>query len=196
VAAAVGGDRDGAVASLQAAEALVARDPGLDEHFVGLTRHLAAAAERGRRGDAAGALEAAERALALAHRGAGVLEESECLRVLSVARARTGHDAGARRARSEAAALAATCPDPGRLAARLAGGSPVTAPAHTAEGLSSRELDILRLLATELSQREIGTELYVSMNTVKTHVKNIFFKLSVGSRDEAVGRARELGLLP
>jgi LuxR family maltose regulon positive regulatory protein len=61
--------------------------------------------------------------------------------------------------------------------------------------LSERELAVLRLLPSGLSQREIGGELFVSVNTVKTHVKSIFFKLRVGSREEAVGRARELGLL-
>jgi LuxR family maltose regulon positive regulatory protein len=194
LAAAEAGDRAGAVEWLRAADALTRRDPGLDEHFVGLTRHLAAAAEAGRRASAADALAAAERALELARRGAGAIEEAECLRVLSAARARAGDAAGARRARSEAEALAASCPDPGRLVGRLTGG-PGPAGPRDAEGLSDRELDILRLLATDLSQREIGAELYVSMNTVKTHVKNIFFKLRVGSREEAVGRARELGIL-
>ena len=182
-------EREGAATRLQEAQALLTADLGLDEHFVALTVHLAEAQATTER---AAALHAAERALELARRGAGALEEAECLRVLGVTRARAGNAAGARRALSEAAALAATCPDPGRLAQRLAGRPAATA---ETEGLSDRELDILRLLATQLSQREIGAELYVSMNTVKTHVKNIFFKLRVGSRDEAVDRARELGLL-
>ena len=54
---------------------------------------------------------------------------------------------------------------------------------------------MLALMPTELSQREIGRELYLSLNTVKTHARNIFRKLGVTSRDEAVARARELGLL-
>jgi LuxR family maltose regulon positive regulatory protein len=62
------------------------------------------------------------------------------------------------------------------------------------EPLSERELAVLRLLATTLSQREIGRELYVSLNTVKTHTKAIFRKLGVASRAEAVERAKELGL--
>ena len=196
LAAAEAGDRDGAVARLGAAQVLVTADPGLDEHFVALTVHLAAAAEHGRRGQAAEAVAEAERALELARRGAGALEEAECLRVLARSRERTGDAAGGRRALAEAEALASTCRDPGRLAQRLAG-APDRARAvpGRAEGLSERELEVLRLLASELSQREIGAELYVSMNTVKTHVKNIFFKLRVGSRDEAVGRARDLGLL-
>ena len=61
--------------------------------------------------------------------------------------------------------------------------------------LSERELTLLRLLASELSQREIGSELFISLNTVKGHVKSIFRKLGVTSRADAVARGRELGLL-
>ena len=61
--------------------------------------------------------------------------------------------------------------------------------------LSERELAVLRLLASKLSQREIAGELYVSFNTVKTHTRAIFRKLGAASRAEAVERARELGLL-
>ena len=63
------------------------------------------------------------------------------------------------------------------------------------EELSERELAVLRLLRTELSQREIGETLYVSFNTVKTHVKSIYRKLDVATRPDAVSRARELDLL-
>jgi LuxR family transcriptional regulator, maltose regulon positive regulatory protein len=63
------------------------------------------------------------------------------------------------------------------------------------EDLSERELAVLRLLATDLTQREIGQELYVSFNTVKTHVKSIYRKLDVARRPDAVSRARELRLL-
>jgi LuxR family maltose regulon positive regulatory protein len=61
--------------------------------------------------------------------------------------------------------------------------------------LSERELAVLRLLGSKLSQREIAAELYVSFNTVKTHMRAIFRKLGVASRAEAVERARELGFL-
>jgi LuxR family maltose regulon positive regulatory protein len=61
--------------------------------------------------------------------------------------------------------------------------------------LSERELAVLRLLASKLSQREIAGELYVSFNTVKTHTRAIFRKLGAASRAEAVARARELGLI-
>jgi LuxR family maltose regulon positive regulatory protein len=64
-----------------------------------------------------------------------------------------------------------------------------------ADDLSERELAVLRLMPTQLSLREIGNEMYVSFNTVKTHARNIYAKLRVGSREDAVARARELHLL-
>jgi LuxR family maltose regulon positive regulatory protein len=60
---------------------------------------------------------------------------------------------------------------------------------------SEAEVRVLRLLATPLSPREIAAELYISINTVKTHTKALYQKLGTSSRDETVRRARELGLL-
>jgi LuxR family maltose regulon positive regulatory protein len=64
-----------------------------------------------------------------------------------------------------------------------------------AEPLTESETRILRLLPTYLSNREIADELYVSLNTVKTHVKHLYAKLDVRTRRHAVERARSLGLL-
>lgn len=64
-----------------------------------------------------------------------------------------------------------------------------------AEELSSRELAVLRALRGPLSAREVGAELHLSVNTVKTHTKSLYRKLNVSSREEAVGRAHELGLI-
>ena len=69
------------------------------------------------------------------------------------------------------------------------------AAAALVEPLSERELSVLRYLPSRLSNREIGAELYVSLNTVKSHLKAIYRKLGVESRDEAVRRGRQLGLL-
>lgn len=61
--------------------------------------------------------------------------------------------------------------------------------------LSPRELTLVRLLPSQLSLREIADEMYVSVNTAKTHTRRVYAKLRVGSRAEAVARARELHLL-
>ena len=57
------------------------------------------------------------------------------------------------------------------------------------------ELAVLRLLATDLSAREIGAELFLSPNTVRSHIRAIYRKLGVGSREDAVARADAVGLL-
>jgi LuxR family maltose regulon positive regulatory protein len=62
------------------------------------------------------------------------------------------------------------------------------------EPLSERELEVLRLLRTELSGPEIARKLIVSLNTLRTHTKNIFNKLGVNNRRAAVRRAEELNL--
>jgi LuxR family maltose regulon positive regulatory protein len=62
------------------------------------------------------------------------------------------------------------------------------------EPLSERELEVLRLLGTELSGPEIARELIVSLNTLRTHTKNIFNKLGVNNRRAAVRRAEELNM--
>lgn len=63
------------------------------------------------------------------------------------------------------------------------------------EPLTDSEVRVLRYLPTNLSNREIGRELYVPVNTIKTHVKHIYAKLDVETRRQAVERARALGLL-
>jgi LuxR family maltose regulon positive regulatory protein len=63
------------------------------------------------------------------------------------------------------------------------------------EDLTAKEHEVLRLLATRLSRREIGQRLYVSLNTVKTHQRALYRKLGVETRAAAVTRARELDLL-
>ncbi|HEY1295496.1 MAG TPA: LuxR C-terminal-related transcriptional regulator [Chloroflexota bacterium] len=63
------------------------------------------------------------------------------------------------------------------------------------EPLSERELEVLRLLASDLDGPEIASQLMVSLNTMRTHTKSIFSKLGVNSRRAAVRRAEELGLL-
>ena len=63
------------------------------------------------------------------------------------------------------------------------------------EELTPRELELLAYLPTRLANVEIAERVYLSLNTVKYHLKNIYRKLEVDSRDWAVARAIELGLL-
>lgn len=63
------------------------------------------------------------------------------------------------------------------------------------EALTDRELEVLRLLNTDLSGPEMAAELVVSVNTIKTHLKHIYGKLNARSRYEAIERAKELNLL-
>jgi ATP/maltotriose-dependent transcriptional regulator MalT len=65
----------------------------------------------------------------------------------------------------------------------------------TTQALSDRELEVIKLVAANFSNQEIADKLFVSINTVKTHAKNIHFKLEVDNRVKAVARAKELGLL-
>ena len=95
---------------------------------------------------------------------------------------------------------------PSPYVTRLRSALAPTRPAEPADGtarrghglvdaLSSREQDVLRLLATELNGPEIARELVVSLNTVRTHTKNLYMKLGVTSRRAAVARAKDLDLL-
>ena len=63
------------------------------------------------------------------------------------------------------------------------------------EPLSENELEVLRLLRTELSGPEIARQRMVSLNTIRTHTQHIYAKLGVNNRRAAVRRAEELGLL-
>ena len=72
---------------------------------------------------------------------------------------------------------------------------PTAAARRLVEPLSERELDVLRLLGTDLGGPDIARELVVSLNTVRTHTKNIYAKLGVNNRRAAVRRAEELDLL-
>jgi len=64
------------------------------------------------------------------------------------------------------------------------------------EPLSDRELEVLRLIAEGCTNREIADRLVVALSTVKTHINNLYGKLGVQSRTQALARARSLGLLP
>ncbi|MFF5518373.1 LuxR C-terminal-related transcriptional regulator [Streptomyces coeruleorubidus] len=84
-------------------------------------------------------------------------------------------------------------PGPPRRAEQPAPGTPPS-PLVAVE-LSGRECDVLERLAGMMSTEEIAADLYVSVNTVKTHLKSVYRKLAVNRRSDAVRRARDLGLL-
>jgi LuxR family maltose regulon positive regulatory protein len=81
------------------------------------------------------------------------------------------------------------------LGAPATAGTAVAADPVVVEQLSKRELDVLRGMAEMLPTEEIAASMYVSVNTVKTHVRSILRKLSASRRNEAVRRARALRLI-
>ncbi len=99
---------------------------------------------------------------------------------------------------ADARSILDRCPDPGNLAEML---STLERPAKIRSvpsgehKLTRRELGVLQLLRSDLSERDIGRELYVSHYTVHSHVRSIYRKLAVSSRADALERSRELGLL-
>ena len=99
---------------------------------------------------------------------------------------------------AEARSILGSCPDPGILAGRLAalGRPPQIRPARSGDQeLTQQERRVLKLLRGDLSERDIGRELFVSHSTVHSHIRAIYRKLAVSSRAAALKRGRELGLL-
>jgi len=81
----------------------------------------------------------------------------------------------------------------GRLLSRAARSSTRAAPTHGSESLTEREIEVLRWAAKGLSNKEIASQLVLSVPTVKAHLVNIFNKMGVGSRTEAVMQALTQG---
>jgi DNA-binding NarL/FixJ family response regulator len=139
----------------------------------------------------------------LARRGAARPELIYALAALAPVQATLGEsDSAAETLRAARGALKGS-PSPGlfphllndvdrRLRGRSRAGARSTG---EVEELSAREMAVLRLLGSELSIAAIGDELYISRNTVKTHVRGIYRKLDADTRAAAVARARELRLL-
>ena len=176
----------------------------LDDHPWAAMAHIVPGTLSGRRGELEAAAEEIERGIELGRRQAAwqvIVVGSLALAEISQ---RQHQPAAARRLLTRVRDLLESLPDPGDGFSRLERAEKTIRLRRTGDRdtgrapfweLSQRELEVLRLLPSGLSQREIAAELYVSFNTIRTHTRVIFRKLGVTSRTEAVARARELGLL-
>jgi LuxR family maltose regulon positive regulatory protein len=181
----------------------LADDPRRREHFVGAIAYLALGMVEQARGRLPAAAASMDRALELSSHGAGRVEVAAVL----VGRARLALTAGDRERAADlldrAGDVVAACPDPGWLASLHSATArkirpPAAVPVATAETrpiLTDRELAVLQLLARDLTRREISAALFVSLNTVKTHLRNINRKLGAATSDDVIRRARELQLI-
>jgi LuxR family maltose regulon positive regulatory protein len=180
---------------------------GLHEFGQTAVAHLVAARMAFAAGDVDAALTSFRRARELAARiHSRPLTIAALLGLCECAHLRGDRNAAAELV-GQAVAELERAPTPGILTERTAvverrlhRGAPAKSPERAGrtelvEPLTDREFAVLRLLPGRLTQREIGDALYMSMNTVKTHVRNIYRKLAVSSRDEAVEAARSVGLL-
>jgi LuxR family maltose regulon positive regulatory protein len=139
----------------------------------------------------------------LAGRGAGRVEQAAAMITAAEAARHAGRSGGADGERwlARAAVVLRSCADPGPTVrnwfSREQHAQRASQPADSSPAgrLTEREAAILELLPTGLSQRELAGSLFVSPNTLKTHLRAIYRKLGAESRDEAVLRARALGLL-
>ena len=198
-------EQDDGAADAMSREALdIMHGAELDEHPWAATSWVTHGILLGRRGDLDGAAQAIERGVEFGERLRAWQLTVYASLALAEVRQRQHEIVAARRLLTRAREILEALPDPGNGLERLAKTEKTlrlrgtrarrTVPAAFWE-LSERELAVLRLLPSGLSQREIAADLYVSFNTVKTHMRSIFAKLGVSSRAEAVERASELGLL-
>ncbi|MBU8826582.1 LuxR C-terminal-related transcriptional regulator [Mycolicibacterium goodii] len=181
----------------------VGTDSTGSQHFIDVVVSVAVAVVCHLRGERASAADASQLAVGLARKGAGMLELAKALLVRSKILNDFGDRDTAAAHRSEAGEVLRRCANPPTVRAMIDGAGPALGMAvavrhdgyTAAEELTPKELDVLRLLATRLSRRDIGQRLFVSLNTVKTHQRAIYRKLGVDNRTSAVDRGRELRLL-
>jgi LuxR family maltose regulon positive regulatory protein len=196
---------DLATAEARAAEAVaLANEHDLGEHWASSLSLAVRGQVLERRDELVSAERLVSRATELARRGVASIEIAYSLLILSGLCQRLGRHEEARRIYAEAREAVRKCQDPGILRDRLtrtaghlefAPRARSSATSTTRDALSDAELSVLRLLRSELSQREIASELHLSFNTIKTHTRNIYRKLGVAARAEAISRARDLSLI-
>ena len=178
-----------------------AREHGLSATTSVHLAHLARARALLAEGEARAAEAAAELGEQLCRMPDPSAPHAFALVVLGETRARSGRLQAAESALTEAKHEIETFSDPGRLPRALGVARRLVREARkkhseSTERLSPAELAVLRLLATGLSQRSIGRELFLSVNTIKTHSRSIYRKLGVNSRVDALARANALDLIP
>ena len=154
-------------------------------------------------GDTDAAFHNADTAVRLARRGGGLFELAGALITRAELAGRLGDADAARAVLTEAREVLQRSADRDLARQLLAKTEPhaTSRPAErehqqaVGEPVTAKELEVLRLLATPMSRREIADRLYVSLNTVKTHQRGLYRKLGVADRTQAVKRGRELGIL-
>jgi LuxR family transcriptional regulator, maltose regulon positive regulatory protein len=178
-----------------------------ESHFIAMFPALARGRLELRRADWAGAWHAAMTAVERGRRGAGQVELAAAL-LTAAAAGRIYLDAASDRAAdvhpgalmSEARGILRHCADPGPVVTKWLAEEQRAEAARTRqeglfEPLTDRELTILRMLPAPASLREVAADLFVTPNTLKTHLRAIYRKLGAESREEAVIHAREGGLI-
>jgi LuxR family maltose regulon positive regulatory protein len=198
-------EQDEAAAQALAHEAIARMHKAeLDEHPWAAMAHIVHGTLLGRAGELSAASGEIERGVAFGERLRAWQLIAYASLALAEVRQRQHQPAAARHLLARARDVLESIPDPGdglsRLeraekALRLRAARTRDAASAPFWELSQRELEVLRLLQSQLSQREIAAQLYVSFNTIRTHTRVIFQKLGVTSRAEAVARGRELGLI-
>jgi LuxR family transcriptional regulator, maltose regulon positive regulatory protein len=197
------GDRTdgGAAMALARRAAATAEAQGLGAAPLCAIAYLALGRALTHQGELSEAEEQLDRALELVDIDSMALHHGHALLLLASVRRGRGDLPGARALVEQARELIEQSTDPGVLPAILqqtrraldtAPHRQITATAP----LTERELAVLRLLPAQLSAREIGRELYVSVHTVRSQVQAVYRKLHASNRAEAIARARQLGLLP
>ncbi len=160
--------------------------------------HVALGRCRAHEGDFETAHAELQFALSLRRSGPAGIGVVYNLIAIAEASALAGDRAGAAAVGDKARELMGTLSDPGRLGALLAAALRRRQPASDEAPLpqlTNAEARVLRLLGTSLSQRDIGRELYLSQNTVKSHTRSLYRKLGVARRSDAVVAARSRGWL-
>jgi LuxR family transcriptional regulator, maltose regulon positive regulatory protein len=196
------GDLEGAAKWVQAADSL-RTEQSLDEYWMGSLASAVAGQLAADAGNLGQARERLERAAVLARPGQARPEQMYALAALAPVQATMGEADAAAATLRAARVVLKDSPSPGMFghllddAERRLRGKPGRKSRDDLEPeeLSAREMSVLRLLGSELSVAQIGDELFISRNTVKTHVRGIYRKLDADTRVAAVARAKELGLL-